>query len=153
MRKQLAALRERLDACQNRRVLTDPTAALDIRRMELDRCRERLVSAQERRLAQNRQRFVGLTASLEKLRQRKLKKNQPESEENELRRLDRISLMELIVEQRKKIEELEAQLEEANRRLDARSVRLDVENIGDKKDLSRTLRTVIKEVEGGFGTE
>ena len=65
MRKQLAALRERLEACQNRRVLTDPTAALDIRRMELDRCRERLVSAQERRLAKDRQRFVGLTASLE----------------------------------------------------------------------------------------
>ena len=65
MRKQLAALRERLEACQNRRVLTDPTAALDIRRMELDRCRERLVSAQERRLAKDRQHFVGLTASLE----------------------------------------------------------------------------------------
>jgi hypothetical protein len=61
--------------------------------------------------------------------------------------------MELIVEQRKRIEELEAQLEEANRRLDAISVRLDVENIGDKKDLSRTLRTVLREVEGGFGTD
>ena len=65
MRKQLASLRERLEACRSRRVLTDPTAALDIRRMELDRCRERLISAQEKRLAQNRQRFVGLTASLE----------------------------------------------------------------------------------------
>ena len=65
MRKQLASLRERLEACRSRRVLTDPMAALDIRRMELDRCRERLVSAQEKRLAQNRQHFVGLTASLE----------------------------------------------------------------------------------------
>ncbi len=67
MRKQLTSLRERLEACRSRRILTDPTAALDIRRMELDRCRERLLSAQEKKLAQNRQRFVGLTASLEAL--------------------------------------------------------------------------------------
>lgn len=65
MRKQLASLRERFEACQNRRVLADPTAALDIRRMELDRSRERLISAQERRLALSRQRFAGLTAALE----------------------------------------------------------------------------------------
>jgi small-conductance mechanosensitive channel len=96
--------------------------------------------------------FKDKAASLVSLAKNRTKK-QPVSEEQELRRLDRISLMELIVDQRKKIEELEAQLEEANRRLDARSVRLDVENIGDKKDLSRTLRTVIKEVEGGFGTD
>ena len=96
--------------------------------------------------------FKDKAAALVSLAKNRTKK-QPVSEEQELRRLDRISLMELIVDQRKKIEELEAQLEEANRRLDARSVRLDVENIGDKKDLSRTLRTVIKEVEGGFGTE
>lgn len=96
--------------------------------------------------------FKDKAASLVSLAKNRTKK-QPVSEEQELRRLDRISLMELIVDQRKKIEELEAQLEEANRRLDARSVRLDVENIGDKKDLSRTLRTVLREVEGGFGTE
>lgn len=97
--------------------------------------------------------FKGLTASLGKISQRRPKKQQPEGIENELRRLDRISLMELIVEQRKRIEELEEQLNEANSRLDARSVRLDVENIGDKRDLSRTLRTVLREVEGGFGTD
>lgn len=96
--------------------------------------------------------FKDKAASLVSLAKNRTKK-QPVSEEQELRRLDRISLMELIVDQRKKIEELETQLEEANRRLDARSVRLDVENIGDKKDLSRTLRTVLREVEGGFGTE
>ena len=96
--------------------------------------------------------FKDKAASLVSLAKNRTKK-QPVSEEQELRRLDRISLMELIVDQRKKIEELEAQLEEANRRLDARSVRLDVENIGDKKDLSRTLRTVLREVEGGFGTD
>lgn len=65
MKKRLASLRERLEACQNRRVLTDPTAALDVRRMELDRCRERLASAEERRLALSRRRFAELTASLE----------------------------------------------------------------------------------------
>jgi small-conductance mechanosensitive channel len=96
--------------------------------------------------------FKDKAASLVSLAKNRTKK-QPVSEEQELRRLDRISLMELIVDQRKKIEELEAQLEEANRRLDARSVRLDVENIGDKRDLSRTLRTVLREVEGGFGTD
>ena len=96
--------------------------------------------------------FKDKAASLVSLAKNRTKK-QPVSEEQELRRLDRISLMELIVDQRKKIEELEAQLEEANRRLDARSVRLDVENIDDKKDLSRTLRTVLREVEGGFGTK
>jgi hypothetical protein len=96
--------------------------------------------------------FKDKAASLASLAKNRTKK-QPVSEDQELRRLDRISLMELIVDQRKKIEELEAQLEEANRRLDARSVRLDVENIGDKRDLSRTLRTVLREVEGGFGTD
>lgn len=96
--------------------------------------------------------FKDKAASLVSLAKNRTKK-QPVSEDQELRHLDRIRLMELIVDQRKKIEELEAQLEEANRRLDARSVRLDVENIGDKRDLSRTLRTVLREVEGGFGTD
>lgn len=65
MRKKLSSLRERIEAVSGRRIMTDPTAAIDIRRLELDRCRERLVSAQEQKIARCHQRFVGLTASLE----------------------------------------------------------------------------------------
>ena len=81
------------------------------------------------------------------------RKRQPVTEENELRHLDRIRLMELIVDQKKKIEELEKRLEEANSRLESRPIRLDIENVGEKKDLSRALRTALREVEGTFGTD
>ncbi len=80
------------------------------------------------------------------------RKTQPATEENELRRLDRIRLMELIVDQRKKIEELEEKLAEANSRLDARTIRLDIDHVEDKKELSRMLRLVLRELEGTFGT-
>jgi hypothetical protein len=96
--------------------------------------------------------FKDKAASLVSLAKNRTKK-QPVSEDQELRRLDRISLMELIVDQRKKIEELEAQLEEANSRLEARTVRLDIENVGEKEDLSRMLRSVLRELEGTFGTD
>lgn len=65
MRKQLSSMRERLKTCAERRVMTDPSAMIDRRRMELDRFRERLCAAQDQRLGQCRQRFVGLTAALE----------------------------------------------------------------------------------------
>jgi len=65
MQKKLSALRERLDTCRSRRVMTEPSAMLDVRRMELDRIRERLIAAQEQKLARSRQRFVALTAALE----------------------------------------------------------------------------------------
>ena len=65
MRKQLNTLRERLDVCAQRRVLTDPMTLVDNRRMELDRSRERLASAEEKILAVKRQRFVASTAKLE----------------------------------------------------------------------------------------
>ena len=65
MRKKLAALRERLDACGNRHVLTEPSAQFDNRRMELDRWRERLLAAEGARVAESRRRFTALTASLE----------------------------------------------------------------------------------------
>ncbi len=65
MRKRLSALRERLESCAGRRVLTDPTFVFDNRRMELDRCRERLIACEEQKLAASRQRFLALTASLE----------------------------------------------------------------------------------------
>jgi small-conductance mechanosensitive channel len=93
-----------------------------------------------------------LTASLDRIRQKWPRKEQTGSEENELRRLDRIRLMELIVDQRKKIEELEEKLAEANSRLDARTIRLDIDHVEDKKELSRMLRLVLRELEGTFGT-
>lgn len=65
VRKQLNTLRERLDACAQRRVLTDPMTLVDNRRMELDRSRERLASAEEKILAVKRQHFVASTAKLE----------------------------------------------------------------------------------------
>ena len=67
MRKQLNSLRERLDACAGRRVLTDPMTLIDNRRMELDRSRERLAAAEEKILGAKRQSFVAATASLEAL--------------------------------------------------------------------------------------
>ena len=96
--------------------------------------------------------FKDLTAYLGRFTQRRPKKEQIVTEETELRRLDRISLMELIVEQRKKIEELEEKLAEANSRLDARTIRLDIDHVEDKRELSRMLRLVLRELEGTFGT-
>ena len=65
MRKHISFLRDRLESCCERRVLTEPAAAIDNRRMELDRCRERLCTAQTQMLGRYRQSFVGLAASLE----------------------------------------------------------------------------------------
>lgn len=65
MRKHISFLRDRLESCSERRVLTEPAAAIDNRRMELDRCRERLCTAQTQQLGRYRQSFVGLAASLE----------------------------------------------------------------------------------------
>ncbi len=65
MEKSLRTLAQRLDALQNKRVLREPTAFLDTRRMDLDRMRDRLLAAGERQLASKRQRFVALGASLD----------------------------------------------------------------------------------------
>ena len=65
MRKRISTHRERLNAYQQRPVLASPTAQFDNRRIELDRMREKLYTAQERKLQQARRAFVGLTASLE----------------------------------------------------------------------------------------
>ena len=65
MRKKLVSLGERLDAYRGRQVMAVPTAHIDNRRMELDRVRERLISAEEKRIARGRQSFVALTASLD----------------------------------------------------------------------------------------
>ena len=65
MRKQLTRLRERLDDFSKKRVLTDPVAGLDNRRVELDRARDRLAAAQERALSDKRRQLVRLSASLD----------------------------------------------------------------------------------------
>lgn len=65
MEKTLRTLAQRLDALRNKRVLREPSAILDTRRMDLDRMRDRLLAAQERQLSAKRQRFVALGASLD----------------------------------------------------------------------------------------
>ena len=65
IRKQLVSLRERLDACSARRVLTDPMTVVDSRRMELDRGRELLAAVEEKILGLKRRRFVAATSKLE----------------------------------------------------------------------------------------
>ena len=93
--------------------------------------------------------FKDKIAALGKIR----RKEQPVTAETKLRRLDRVSLMELIVDQRKKIEELEENLSEAERRLESRTIRLDIENISGKKDLSGALKRALGELEGTFETD
>jgi exodeoxyribonuclease VII large subunit len=65
LKKKLQTLSERLDSYKTKRVITDPTAHIDNRRIELDHVRDRLVAAEERNLAHYKQRFVGLAASLD----------------------------------------------------------------------------------------
>ena len=65
MRKKLAFLGERLENLKNKRVLSEPTAQIDLRRMELDHMRKLLAAAEERELASCRERFVRLTAALD----------------------------------------------------------------------------------------
>ena len=65
IQKKLHQLSQRLEAVAAKRVITDPTAYLDDRQIELDRMRERLCSAFERQTAQKRQAFVRLGAALD----------------------------------------------------------------------------------------
>lgn len=65
MRKKLAQLTERLNSVKNKRVMSDPTAHIDNRRIELDHMRDRLLSAQERGLMARKVRFGKLAASLD----------------------------------------------------------------------------------------
>ena len=65
MHKTLARLRDRLEACSQKRVLTDPTAAIDNRRIALDHTRDRFCAAQERILSDKKQSFVRLASSLD----------------------------------------------------------------------------------------
>ena len=65
MVKKLAALRTKLDSISGKRVMQDPAASIDNRRIELDRSRDRLVSAQEHILSEKKHEFVRLTAALD----------------------------------------------------------------------------------------
>ena len=66
-RKRLELLRRRISDLAERRVLQSPMGYIDLKRMELDMQRSRLLSAQERRTAEAKQTFVRLTASLDAL--------------------------------------------------------------------------------------
>ena len=65
MAKKLAALRTRLDAVSTKRVMVDPAAAIDDRRIALDRYRDRLIGAQEHINAEKKHEYVRLTAALD----------------------------------------------------------------------------------------
>ena len=63
--KKLSVMRNRLDGIAQRRVIKDPSAAIDTRRIELDRMRDRLITVQERGIDRKKQRFIRLTAGLD----------------------------------------------------------------------------------------
>lgn len=65
MRKKLLSLSERLEAYKSKRVITDPSAHIDNRRIELDHMRDRLIAAQEHKLAGCKQSFIGLAAAMD----------------------------------------------------------------------------------------
>ena len=65
MAKRLAALRTKLDSISGKRVMQEPAASVDNRRIELDRSRDRLLSAQEHILSEKKHEFVRLTAALD----------------------------------------------------------------------------------------
>ncbi len=65
MTGRLKRLSQRLDGIRSKRILSDPSVHLEGRRIELDRMRDRLLAAQESRLAAGKQRYVGLAASLD----------------------------------------------------------------------------------------
>ncbi len=65
MNKRLSFLRGKLDTLAASKVLKDPAAAVDFRRMELDRLREAFTSAQERQISRKKHDFIRLTASLD----------------------------------------------------------------------------------------
>ena len=65
--------------------------------------------------------------------------------DKELRKLNRISLLEIIVEQRQRIEELEKKLTEAAEQLDARYIRFDIQNVESREEASKALADVLGE--------
>ena len=65
MRKKLGQLSERLEAYRRKRVLSDPAAHIDFRRIELDHMRDRLLAAEEKNLSRSRESFAALSAALD----------------------------------------------------------------------------------------
>lgn len=65
MRKKLMSLSEKLDSIRTKRVMTDPCAPIDDKRILLDHTRERLLAAQERQLFGKKQSLVALVAALD----------------------------------------------------------------------------------------
>ena len=67
LRRQLDFYRKRLDELRSRRVMESPLGYIELKRMELDLLRSRLLRRQENALAAARQRFVHSAASLDAL--------------------------------------------------------------------------------------
>ena len=65
MRKQMTQRRTALENLAGRRVLQSPAAYFDLRRVELDYTRSRLIAAGERYLASRRQTFAQCAAALD----------------------------------------------------------------------------------------
>ena len=65
LRKRLDSLANRLESLRNQRVLTDPSASIDNRRIGLDHTRDRLLAAEERLLSVKRESFVKLGSALD----------------------------------------------------------------------------------------
>ena len=67
LRRQLEFYRRRLEELRSRRVMESPLGYIEMKRMELDLLRARLLRRQELVLAQRRQRFAHLSAALDAL--------------------------------------------------------------------------------------
>lgn len=65
MRKKLDKLRSRVDNLRSKRVMTDPAAYINNRRLDIDRLTEKLFSAQELLIADKKHSFIALTAALD----------------------------------------------------------------------------------------
>ncbi len=65
IRKSLTQRRQTLKAYSEKRVLQNPSEFFSLRRMDLDLIRERLLSAEQRILAENRHRFAAKAAALD----------------------------------------------------------------------------------------
>lgn len=65
MSKKLAFLRTRIETIAAKRVMLDPMASIDDRRLELDRYREKLITAQEQINARKKHEYIRLAAALD----------------------------------------------------------------------------------------
>lgn len=63
--KKLLRLSERLDNYRSKRVLVDPSAHIDNRRVSLAHLAERLCAAQDKNISRSKQRFIALASSLD----------------------------------------------------------------------------------------